>query len=91
MSDGVDYEALRAQRNQRSDEALRRITDELCVPMQSLFTTQRRDDCYCDCERGGPCEHTFGGWVEFQDGSGGSQVCTRCSMTAMSHSLRTAP
>jgi hypothetical protein len=35
-----------------------------------------------------PCEHDFKGWREFEDGRGGEQVCTKCGMGAMEHSLR---
>lgn len=37
------------------------------------------------------CDHDFQGWYEFMDGSGGEQVCTKCGIGAMAHSLRTAP
>lgn len=40
---------------------------------------------------GAPCEHDFQGWREFSDGNGGEQVCTKCGMGAMAHSLRTGP
>lgn len=31
------------------------------------------------------CEHDFTGWREFDDGSGGEQVCSKCGMGAMSY------
>jgi len=46
--------------------------------------------CYCACADGGPCEHQFAGWREFEDGLGGEQFCQRCGMGAMSHSMHTA-
>lgn len=33
------------------------------------------------------CDHDFKGWREFRDGNGGEQVCTKCGMGAMAHSL----
>lgn len=34
------------------------------------------------------CEHEWGGWRTFEDGRGGEQVCKKCGMGAMAHSLR---
>jgi hypothetical protein len=37
------------------------------------------------------CDHDFQGWVEFTcegGGGGGTTVCTKCGMDAMSYSLR---
>lgn len=34
-----------------------------------------------------PCMHDFKGWREFADG-GGEQVCTKCGMGAMEHTMR---
>lgn len=45
--------------------------------------------CKCNCAEGGTCEHTFSGWRVFEGGNGGEQVCTRCGMGAMSHTLWT--
>jgi len=36
------------------------------------------------------CEHDFKGWREFSDGNGGEQVCTKCGMGAMEHTLATS-
>lgn len=33
------------------------------------------------------CDHDFRGWREFEDGNGGEQVCTKCGMGAMAHTL----
>lgn len=33
------------------------------------------------------CEHNFQGWREFDDGRGGEQVCTKCGIGAMAHTL----
>jgi hypothetical protein len=41
---------------------------------------------YCDAmDRG---DHDFRGYRAFEDGRGGEQVCTKCGMGAMEHSLR---
>lgn len=33
------------------------------------------------------CDHDFQGWREFEDGTGGEQVCSKCGMGAMAHTL----
>lgn len=33
------------------------------------------------------CEHDFGGWRDFEDGNGGEQVCKKCGLGAMAHTL----
>jgi hypothetical protein len=33
------------------------------------------------------CKHDFQGWRVFDDGRGGEQVCTKCGMGAMAHTL----
>ena len=35
------------------------------------------------------CDHDFKGWRNFEDGSGGEQVCAKCGIGAMAHSLWT--
>lgn len=37
-----------------------------------------------------PCEHDFQGWRDFEDGNGCEQVCTKCGLGAMQHSLMSA-
>ena len=32
--------------------------------------------------------HDFHGWRDFEDGSGGEQVCSNCGLGAMEHTLR---
>lgn len=51
-----------------------------------------------DAQRGKTCEpfedpraHDFQGWVEFDDGRGGTTVCTRCGISSFSHAMRYAP
>lgn len=35
--------------------------------------------------------HDFQAWQEFEDGCGGTTVCIRCGISAMSHSMRYGP
>ena len=37
------------------------------------------------------CDHEWGGWRNFEDGNGGEQVCKKCGMGAMAHTLMTGP
>lgn len=41
------------------------------------------------CTDGG--DHDFQGWRDFDDGSGGEQVCSKCGVGAMAWSLRVGP
>jgi len=34
-------------------------------------------------------DHDFEGWEDFEDGSGGEQVCKKCGLGAMEYTLRT--
>lgn len=84
----VDFEKLRAKRNAAVTKAIQEMwgrlggsTDEAPV---SNFDPNA---CYCACSTGGPCEHNWSGWREFEDGCGGEQVCSRCGCGAMSHSM----
>lgn len=91
MSERPDFEALRKARNENIRRAVREMCaehgwDESTMHMHSF----NPDACYCNCPEG-PCEHDFQGWREFEDGSGGEQVCSRCSLGAMSHSMRVGP
>ena len=60
--------------------------DELALfnwpPEQAKQTCEPFDD---------PRSHDFQGWVEFDEGRGGTTVCTRCGISAMSHAIRYAP
>lgn len=53
--------------------------------------------CKCNCGIEGVehvCEHTWDGWEEWEEpggGGGGTAVCSRCGMTAMSHSMWCGP
>ncbi len=33
------------------------------------------------------CAHDFQGWRAFDDGNGGEQVCTKCGIGAIAHTL----
>lgn len=33
------------------------------------------------------CKHDFQGWRDFEDGSGGERVCTKCKIGAMTYTL----
>ncbi len=41
------------------------------------------------CTDGKP--HDWAGWVELEGGLGGTTVCSRCGLDAMTHSLRYGP
>lgn len=83
-----DFEALRAQRNAEHTAWVEQMAQE------GWTFTSRFDPsaCYCACGTGGPCEHRFDGEIyESADGSLVSATCSRCGMTAFSHSMRFAP
>ena len=91
MSDRPDFEALRAARNARVQESMKKLADEHGVPLQSLRSNFNPNACYCACPDG-PCEHDWTGpeWVS-EDQCCVSATCARCGTTAMSHSLRVGP
>lgn len=41
----------------------------------------------CGCGQHKTCDHDWGGWREFDDGGGGEQVCKKCGLGAMAHTL----
>ena len=85
-----DFEALRAERNakRRAWEAKMRAEG-----WEVAKCNLRADSaCYCACGTGGPCEHDWDGKpYESDDGCTWSATCSRCGITAMSHSLRNCP
>lgn len=88
-ADTPDFEALRAERNRKVQEAHRKAADELGVPLSSIRSTHNPDLCYCACSSGGPCEHKWDGEnVEFDEGRGWTVTCSRCGCTAISHDMR---
>lgn len=83
-----DFEALRAQRNTAVKAQLNEMVEKNGWDPSKIHHNFDFNACYCACVSGGPCEHDFQGWREFE--GGGEQVCKRCGMGAMSHTLRTA-
>lgn len=65
-----------------SDQSKEPVTFFRCPPEQAKGTCEPFDD---------PRSHDFQGWVEFDGGRGGTTVCTRCGISAFSHSMRYAP
>jgi hypothetical protein len=47
----------------------------------------RRDEELCKDGK----KHDFKGWIEIDEGRGGTTVCTKCGLTAIEHSLRYGP
>jgi len=86
----VDFERLRRERNESVEKMLEDICREHGWERSEVRSTFNPDACYCACPDG-PCEHDFQGWRPFYDGRGGEQVCSRCGMGAMTHSMRVAP
>lgn len=90
MRDKPDFEKLRAERNDAVNEMLGRLAIDHGLDPSQVSTSFDPNACYCTCGYDNPvCEHDFDGWREFEDGRGGEQVCKRCGLGAMSHSLRT--
>ncbi len=93
MTDRPDFEKLRAERDQAVDKAVRAAQREMGAPETGIAAHVSygggTKDYYCACADGGPCEHEFSGWREFEDGSGGEQFCQRCGMGAMAHTVNT--
>ena len=96
MSITPDFDALKRERAAaiaRDMEKIRSFAAEMfgCEPGEVIpahvYTPGQTEDCYCGCIDGGPCQHEFAGWREFEDGRGGEQFCQRCGLGAMSHSL----
>ena len=84
-----NFEKLRAER----DAAIDAFAEKMRADGWKVGQCALRDKsaCYCDCINGGPCEHdTDGVPYESDDGLTWSATCSKCGMTAMSHSLRLA-
>lgn len=84
-----DFDELRRQRDEALERAIQAFCDEHGWDRSTVQAHASPGGCYCACPDG-PCEHDFQGWRAFEDGNGGEQVCTKCGMGAMSHSLHTA-
>lgn len=90
MDEQPDFETLRAERNAATERTVRKLQAEGWLVSPCAF----EDDaaCYCACSQGGPCEHAWDGeWWQSEDGRESSATCSRCGMTAMSHSMRCGP
>lgn len=92
----VDFDELKRIRNKNLNAMVNALVGDFAKRSGStgritchINTGGSTSDCYCDCAGGGPCQHEFGGWRIFEDGRGGEQVCSRCGMGAMSHTLHT--
>lgn len=84
-----DFDALRAERNRQMDAFAERWRAEGFDVGQCAL--QDKDACYCACYSGGPCEHVWDG-KPYEDGEGmWSTTCSRCGLTAFSHSMRNCP
>lgn len=86
MSD-PDFDELRRKRDEEAEKAIQAICDEWGWDHSQVSFHASSGGCYCDCANGGPCEHEFEGWREFDDGRGGERVCKKCGCGAMSHTL----
>jgi len=88
-----DFAALRAERDAGIRALAGAMYEKLGGDPADAPVFHCRDfgsPCYCACPEG-PCEHDWTGWRDFDDDSGGEQVCSRCSEGAMTHSIRTGP
>lgn len=92
-----DFDALRKERDAEIAKVVREVArklwgDEAAEKAYAAHVSYGGGSkgCYCACADGGPCEHGFSGWREFEDGNGGEQFCQRCGTGAMSHSMWTA-
>lgn len=86
MSD-PDFDELRRKRDEVAEQAMRDACAEMGWNTEGMTFHSGASGCYCDCANGGPCEHEFEGWREFDDGRGGERVCKKCGCGAMSHTL----
>lgn len=85
-----DFPALRAARNAVVEKMIAAIAKEHGFDLSTTQSNFDPDACYCACPDG-PCEHKWDGEIYVsEDGCCQSTTCSRCGMTSMSHSLRTA-
>lgn len=72
------FKAIHGDLTEELRKTSKAITVYMCGPSQA--------SCKCECSTGGPCDHKWDGpWEELE--SGGTTTCSKCHMTAMSHSL----
>lgn len=84
-----DFDALRAERNARAAAFVEEMRAEGWV-VDSLCSLTDPNACYCACASGGPCEHKFDG-KPYESGGLWTTTCSRCGLTAFSHSMRNCP
>ena len=84
-----DFEALRAERNARTAEWLEKMRKE-GWEISGACALSDPKACYCACGSGGPCEHKFDGEPYESEGLW-TTTCSRCGITAFSHSMRNCP
>lgn len=85
-----DFGTLRAERNFEISRVIEATAKKMGCDPTHLWYNFDPDACYCACPKG-PCEHDFtGGYRECMDQLGAEQVCKRCGMGAMAHSIRTS-
>lgn len=76
------------------------MTCPTCNGKRTYWNDLLKEDRPCiDCQDDGvffhamvkpdTCDHDFDGFRAFADGNGGEQVCTKCGMGAMAHTLAT--
>lgn len=84
-----DFDALRAERNARTAKWIEEMRAE---GFEVVGNCKFDDDnaCYCACGSGGPCEHKFDG-EPYESGGLWTTTCSRCGVTAFSHSMRNCP
>lgn len=91
MSDeNVDFEKLKLERRENRKRFVKELVSDFGLNPEYLTIACCNIEaytCYCDCPADGPCEHEFAGWRAFEDGNGGEQVCSKCGMGAMGHSM----
>lgn len=68
----------------------RRHPDGQYVSVRKLNTITPNDPLFLHVSpKPDSCEHDFTGWRQFADGNGGEQVCAKCGVGALAHTLRT--
>lgn len=92
MSERPDFNKLRAERDAAMEKFMADIRKTFaekwgCDPNELFVHVSGGQGCYCDCAGGGPCEHEFEGWREFEDGCGGETFCKHCGLGAMGHGM----
>lgn len=70
-----------------SNEPRRPKCERADCPGREVFVHMKRDIAKCF----GGQDHEFTGWRDFDDGTGGEQVCQRCGVGAMAWTLRVSP